>query len=911
MILEHTSPLWGERQDSHVENYITVEYCRKVPLIVDPQGESLKGLQRLCGPSLVQVDMFSSTLQGIIVATVGMGHPMLIDNVSEPIPLLLAQLISPKIMTQSNSLYIQLGSKVWHYSPDFKLYLRTERSTDQFSKEFTQKVCLVNIALGTRVIQDNLMEVFLGVNAIQLTSKRDELIEDKAKTIKQIDQLEQSILEVLSKSGAADLENDKAVEMLSEVGDLSVKLQDEDVELVRIGEQLRHLKHRFFRVAEYGARLINVALSLARLSPFYARTIRYYFNIFTEAVAVDMANLNEEAIEEINQTVLKAFLKRTSKFLFGEHRKMFEFLACNEFTYKSFSAISERKFASLYSKHITITQTDLNLRQQIFNMDSRVPLIILLSSRSNYVIRMLYSLAEQMPKLKNTVGQPGSAAALSTDNEGGNRKIQVIPVDGIREVDYERCLTEDQWLIVQNCQLLNGDEINSLEKLIEKIAESTIRKVSFRMFIIMYPENGEAPHSLLDKCNVLTVDEEFTLKAFLFIATPLCLLQNYMKPLIIPIKEIFSTASAITIGQFESAVSLLKDLSATRAKISFDTVLKNVLEVAYLGDISMEQDIKIFSTIALWIFQGLNPTDNALIEGICPKYSMPAMAESVRELILAHIKIAKLYYTIRVLLADSSVVEPRKKQGYKERAETDSNIVKKTVKSEEDYKFVDPMPTLGPVSDESGVAQSQLANRFHYCIQIELRILEEMQLHTESESYLKGLFRSQKIERIILAYLHRPKAIFEVIKLEYAKKQNIPYDQVECHGTLKCPGLGVESIELAECYLLAADFDKEYGCLQEPQDQKPFTLLDTVWVVVQQKVEPEKLPNRRKTLPLFHKFAQQENFDKLKEESGLMPTVAPKYLPILEIEVDTNLPEAHWLLRGAKFTTLCRLSIKF
>lgn len=78
-------------------------------------------------------------------------------------------------------------------------------------------------------------------------------------------------------------------------------------------------------------------------------------------------------------------------------------------------------------------------------------------------------------------------------------------------------------------------------------------------------------------------------------------------------------------------------------------------------------------------------------------------------------------------------------------------------------------------------------------------------------------------------------AIFEVLKLQFAKKHNISYQEVDCHATLKYPGTGVDSIELAECYLLAADYDKDYGCLREPQDQKPFTLLDTVWVVVQRQ----------------------------------------------------------------------------
>jgi hypothetical protein len=35
------------------------------------------------------------------------------------------------------------------------------------------------------------------------------------------------------------------------------------------------------------------------------------------------------------------------------------------------------------------------------------------------------------------------------------------------------------------------------------------------MFVIIYPEKGEAKHSLLGKSNVVFIDDDFTLKGFL------------------------------------------------------------------------------------------------------------------------------------------------------------------------------------------------------------------------------------------------------------------------------------------------------------------------------------------------------------------------------------------------------------
>lgn len=70
--------------------------------------------------------------------------------------------------------------------------------------------------------------------------------------------------------------------------------------------------------------------------------------------------------------------------------------------------------------------------------------------------------------------------------------------------------------MVQNCQHLDGEQIAQLEQLIERIAGAEEeRRPTFRMFLIIYPEKGEAQHSLLGKCRVVTVDDDYSLRGFL------------------------------------------------------------------------------------------------------------------------------------------------------------------------------------------------------------------------------------------------------------------------------------------------------------------------------------------------------------------------------------------------------------
>lgn len=59
-------------------------------------------------------------------------------------------------------------------------------------------------------------------------------------------------------------------------------------------------------------------------------------------------------------------------------------------------------------------------------------------------------------------------------------------------------------------------------------------------------------------------------------------------------------------------------------------ILKNVLEVAYLGNVGDEQDVKAFRTLARWIYKGLSKQDNQPIDALFLKH-FPPKAVGTRE----------------------------------------------------------------------------------------------------------------------------------------------------------------------------------------------------------------------------------------------------------------------------------------
>lgn len=51
----------------------------------------------------------------------------------------------------------------------------------------------------------------------------------------------------------------------------------------------------------------------------------------------------------------------------------------------------------------------------------------------------------------------------------------------------------------------------------------------------------------------------------------------------------------------------------------------------------------------------------------------------------------------------------------------------------------------------------------------------------------------------------------------------------------------MDYFELAECYLIAGEIDPVKLILQDSKDHKPFTLLNTIWVIFQRRLADQSM----------------------------------------------------------------------
>ncbi|CAD5217245.1 unnamed protein product [Bursaphelenchus okinawaensis] len=884
VILDHTSILYDEKKEKLVENYTIIDYSRKPPFIIDPHGESHRMLPRLLGDNMMIVDLIKPDVAEGIKVAIEQGKTLILDNVSAPPPLCVTQVVKPKFVFDEQKKYLQVESHLLECHPQFRVYLRSDR-LDKFTVDFLKNVTVVNVSLGRNVIQENVMNLFLSVNLEEMTQKRDELSDEKTSFLIQLDALEEKIMDVLGKS--KDLDNDRVMDMLGGVRELSQSYESRSFELNALEEKLEKLSKKFKELAIFASRLIFISMNLSKLSPFYLRTLKFYFQVFKEAVQADSATLNEGRVEDVKAKVLKAFNEKITNSLFAQHRAVFEFLTKNDVGYKDLQKMSEKDFIQQYTKHME--PTDLNLRQTIIDHDSRIPIAILLNAQSTYVVRNLYTISRQVERI-----EPKN----SMDPNHNPTRIQMAPVENLKTFDWRNCLIDDQWLMVQNCQHLDGDQIIALEALIDLIANAEERRETFRMFLIIYPEKGEAQHSLMGKCKVITLDDDYSLKGFL----------QYCYSTISPswlhdqldtaqrremlyrlccfhycIVErckygIFGWITDFTVStvNFESAANLFKDLCDRWSEITFNSLCSNVLEIAYLADMTDKYDLLVFRTIAQWIFAGLNKHDNATIDNLHLKtYNSTAhgILDQVKKNLFPRDTVMSGLNDIVIRATKKRQVVAVKKVIVEMLHEDEDNVYEVEEEVEEDGKEY--------VYAVTSSNEEEVASGVEYCVRNEIRAIEEAGIASKRLAYLKSLLeQSEGIQRVEIRHFQRPQAILEQLKQDYAKRQKLPLDELLVYGTLRTP-VTVDFVEFAGCYIFGAGYDKDYNCLQEAR--KPIQPVDSVYVLVKRKNLQIKAETLR--VPLYYK----------QLNAG--------FAHLLDVEIESNIPPNHWLLRGVKLCT--------
>ncbi|CAE8610871.1 unnamed protein product [Polarella glacialis] len=188
-----------------VENGIMIATCRRWPLMIDPQRQANKYI-KLYGKvasdnGMNTVKLSDPGLLQSIELGIQFGKWILLENIGENLDPALEPVLQQQKVRDGTSFVIKLGDKNVSYDEKFRFFMTTTLSNPHYSPETSVKVTLLNFAITPEGLQDQMLGIVVLKEQPEMEEKKQELVKNGASMSKQLKDIEDEILRLLSADG--------------------------------------------------------------------------------------------------------------------------------------------------------------------------------------------------------------------------------------------------------------------------------------------------------------------------------------------------------------------------------------------------------------------------------------------------------------------------------------------------------------------------------------------------------------------------------------------------------------------------------------------------------------------------------------------------------------------------------------
>ena len=278
-----------------VDNGIIVFNSRRWPLMIDPQGQANKWIRNMEKKANLQIiKLTDGNYLRALENSIQFGYPVLLENVGEELDPSLEPLLAKQLFKQGGVNCIRLGYSTVEYSESFRFYITTKLRNPHYLPETSVKVTVLNFMITAEGLDDQLLGIVVARERPELEEEKNALILQSASNKKQLKEIEDKILEVLSSSEGNILEDETAIKVLSSSKTLSNEISEKQAVAEETEKKIDEARLGYRPIAMHSTILFFSIADLANIEPMYQYSLTWFVNLFIMSIEASEKSENLE-----------------------------------------------------------------------------------------------------------------------------------------------------------------------------------------------------------------------------------------------------------------------------------------------------------------------------------------------------------------------------------------------------------------------------------------------------------------------------------------------------------------------------------------------------------------------------------------------------------------------------------------